>query len=162
MTYKKGWGAKVTFVGTRQMSPSLQLKAKLRAWQVALLLPPCLNSITQGTAWAEHMLQSHMCLWLTRGSKLLIVDQHKGLGGEKGIEMMLSISNAWPWAQEVWRMMWREETGQLEKMSKEVSRDPDKIKRAEVLKIGKGERIDYKTNGNGFWSRIKCLKWRMS
>lgn len=43
-------------------------------------------------------------------------------------------------------------------MSKEVSRDPDKIKRAEVLKIGKGERIDYKTNGNGFWSRIKCLK----
>lgn len=46
----------------------------------------------------QSMLQNHMWLWLTggRGSKLIIVDQHRGLGeGDKGIEVMLNIYFKW-------------------------------------------------------------------
>ena len=105
---KRVWGAKVTYVYSRQMKPSFQLKAAFSlasSMFLASLADQSLSSLGP-REWCDKSLTS-----LRKGVKKSI---------------------------EIWQGL-----------------------RAEFLKIGRGERIDYKINGNGFW-RSKVLKWRMS
>lgn len=113
-----------------------------------------------------------------RGSKWMIVDQHKDPGeGDGGIKVILNIYLKWVplgpgkignciKTRRDW-MTWENEVGSQQRGWWD--------QRAEFLKIGRGERIDFKINWkidwlkdwlqdqwNGIWSRSKGLKWRVS
>lgn len=107
---KRVWGAKVTYVHTRQMKPSFQLKVAF--------------SLTGSTFLASLPEQSLYSL------------------GPRGWCEEKSLTSLREWVKKSIEIWWD--------------------LRAEFLKIGRGERIYYKINGNGFWRTSKVWKRRVS
>ena len=107
---KRVWGAKVTYVHTRQMKPSFQLKVAF--------------SLTGSTFLASLPEQSLY-----------------SLGPREWCEEK-SLTSLREWVKKSIEIWWD--------------------LRAEFLMIGRGERIYYKINGNGFWRTSKVWKRRVS
>lgn len=105
-----------------------------------------------------------MIFWLTRGrdSQEIIVGQHKRPGeGDGEIEVILNIYFKWL------PLRTRRKGNDVKRLADFRKRGRKSIETlmksiAEFLKVGGDERIDYKINGDGFWSRSKDLKRKLS